>query len=159
MAGKARAALAAALLVLSVAGAGTLSASVSGELVVADRRMGVALYGFDPVAYFLEARAQMGSESFELSFQNFVWRFRSEANRAAFRARPDAYVPRFGGYDPVALTRGVPVAGDPTIFALHEGRLYLFQKAEHRAAFLAAPAAVIEVARANWPGARRLLVH
>jgi len=134
-------------------------ASVTGELVVADQLAGVALYGFDPVSYFIDGGARVGSGSFELSFDRLTWRFRSEANRAAFRAEPDAYVPRFGGYDPVALIRGVPVEGHPTIFAVHDGRLFLFHKPENRSAFLADPGGSIEAARTAWPTVRRSLVH
>jgi hypothetical protein len=57
------------------------------------------------------------------------------------------YVPRFGGNDPIALARGALVAGHPTIFAVHDGQLYLFQKPERRVSFLAAPGAAIDAAR------------
>lgn len=154
-----RAALAGALFTLTVlAAAGTAVASVA-ELVVADRRAGIALYGFDPVSYFLTGTSEAGSARFELSFAGFAWHFRSEANRAAFRADPDVFVPRFGGYDPVALMRGSPVAGHPTIFVVHGGRLYLFQKPDHRLQFLANPDTVVEAAHANWPRARGSLVN
>lgn len=157
---RARAVMTGALL-LAFAGSSVTGAlaTVTGELVVADPRAGVALFGFDPVAYFLNGEAEIGSEKIELTFAGFAWRFRSEANRAAFRAQPDVYVPRFGGYDLIALSRGAPVPGHPTIFAVHDGRLYLFQKPEHRVSFLAAPQAAIEAARSNWPHARRSLVH
>jgi YHS domain-containing protein len=146
------------LLAVPLTAAGTAVASVT-ELVVADRRAGIALYGFDPVSYFLDASAAAGSETHELMFQGFAWHFRSEANRAAFRADPDVFVPRFGGYDPVALARSAPVAGHPAIFAVHRGRLYLFQKTENRDAFLADPEMALEAARAAWPRARASLVH
>jgi hypothetical protein len=157
---RARAGMTGALLfafaALSASGA---LATVTGELVVADQRAGVALFGFDPVAYFLNGEAEIGSENVELTVAGFTRRFRSEANRAAFRAQPHADVPRFGGYDPIALARGAPVSGSPVIFSVHDGRLYLFQKPEHRVSFLAAPLAAIEAARSNWPHARRSLVH
>jgi hypothetical protein len=156
----ARAALAGALaLVLAALPWERSEADVVGELVVADQLAGIALYGFDPVSYFIDGGARVGSESFELSFGRLTWRFRSQANRAAFRTEPDAYVPRFGGYDPVALSRGAPVAGHPAIFAMHDGRLFLFHRSENRAAFLADPAGSIEAARTAWPAARRSLVH
>jgi hypothetical protein len=158
--GRARAMLAGMLLGASLAlPVGTALASMTGELVVSDPRSGVALFGFDPVVYFLDGEAKVGSEEFELTFSGLAWRFRSEANRAAFRAQPDVYVPQFGGYDPIALSRGAPVSGNPTIFAVHGGRLYLFQKAEHRVSFLVAPELAAEAARVNWPQARRSLVH
>jgi hypothetical protein len=137
----------------------TLAAAVSGELVVADQRSGVALYGFDPVSYFLDGAARPGSEAFEIRFQGLVWRFRNEANREAFRAQPDIYVPQFGGYDPLALSRGAPVPGHPSLFAVHGRGLYLFQNEENRSAFLARPEAAIDSARSAWPHVRRSLVH
>ena len=146
-------------LFLAVLPAARVDGAVTGELVVADQRAGVALFGFDPVSYFLDSAARIGSESIELTFGRLTWRFRSEANRAAFRAEPDVYVPRFGGYDPVALMRGAPVAGHPAIFAVHEGELFLFHKPENLAAFRAEPGAAIEAARAAWPLVRRSLVH
>jgi hypothetical protein len=158
--GRIRAALAAAVLVFSLTMPGVPVRALAGsELIVADQRAGLALFGFDPVSYFLLGAAELGSEQFQLKFADVTWQFRSEANREAFRGQPDVYVPRFGGYDPVALTRGAPVAGHPTLFVIHDGRLYLFQKAEHREAFIVTPQTTIEAARANWPNARRSLVH
>jgi YHS domain-containing protein len=133
--------------------------AVTNELVVADPGAGVALFGFDTVCYFLDGAARAGSESFELAFGGLTWRFRSEANRAAFRDRPDAYVPRFGGYDPIALVRGAPVAGHPTMFVVHDGQLYLFHQPENRAKFIAEPNVAIDAARSAWPLVRRSLVH
>jgi hypothetical protein len=155
----ARAGLAGALAVMLAAVPPRAEAAVTNELVVADQHAGVALFGFDPVSYFLDGAARTGSESYELAFRGLTWRFRSEANRAAFRERPDAYVPGFGGYDPIALVRGAPVAGHPTLFVVHEGQLFLFYQPENRTRFLAEPTAAIEAARSAWPLVRRSLVH
>lgn len=158
--GRMRAALAAALFVVTLTIPGVPVRALAGsELIVADPRGGLALFGFDPVSYFLRGAAEIGVEQFQLNFRDVTWQFRSEANREAFRAQPDVYVPRFGGYDPVALTRGAPVPGHPTLFVIHDGRLYLFQKAEHRETFIATPQITIEAARAYWPNVQRSLVH
>jgi len=57
------------------------------ERVVVDRHTGLAIGGFDPVAYFVEADAVRGKGDFEHTFTGVVWRFRNEGNRAAFAAR------------------------------------------------------------------------
>jgi YHS domain-containing protein len=145
------------LLFASLAFAPTRGA-VTTELVVADRIAGIALYGFDPVAYFLDGKALAGSKAYELNFGGLSWRFRNEANRAAFAASPEAYVPRFGGYDPVALARGVPVPGHPTLFVAHDGRLFLFSSPENRKAFLARPELIAAAAWSAWPKVRSTLV-
>jgi hypothetical protein len=54
-----------------------------------------------------KARAASGRPEFERMPEGTTWRFRNEGNRAAFAADPDVFLPRFGGYDPVALARGV----------------------------------------------------
>ena len=136
-----------------------VEASVTNELVVADQRAGIALYGFDPVSYFVDGAARAGSDDHELAFRGMTWRFRNEANRTAFREQPDSYVPRFGGYDPIRLARGVPVAGHPVLFVVYDGQLFLFHQPESREKFLAVPEASIEAARSAWPLARRSLVH
>src|SRR5438309_6498780 len=82
------------------------------ERVVVNRYTGLAIEGFDPVAYFVDSRPVLGLPQFEASEAGAVWRFRNEGNRASFVAHPDIYGPQFGGYDPVDLARGVTVAGN-----------------------------------------------
>jgi hypothetical protein len=135
------------------------AAAATNELVVADRLAGVALFGFDPVSYFLDDSARIGSDAFELQFGGLVWRFRNEGNRAAFQAQPDIYVPLFGGYDPIAVVRNAPVAGHPATFVVHKGQLFLFHTPETREKFLADPGGAVEAARSAWPLVRRSLVH
>ena len=57
--------------------------------------------------------AVIGLPEFEASQAGAVWRFRNEGNRASFVSHPEVYGPRFGGYDPVDLGRGVTYAGNP----------------------------------------------
>ncbi len=127
------------------------------ERVVVDRHTGLAIGGFDPVAYFVEADAVRGKGDFEHTFTGVVWRFRNEGNRAAFAADPDVYMPRFGGYDPVAVARGVGVPGDPRLWLIVERRLYLFYTQEAQAAFGDSPKGVIEAAVRNWPAVQLTL--
>lgn len=105
------------------------------ERVVADPMSGIALYGFDPVAYFTEGRAVPGRRDVEAEWNGAAWRFASEANRAAFLSAPEVYAPRFGGYDPVGVASGVATAGHPLLFAIRGERLYLFRTPDDRRAF------------------------
>jgi hypothetical protein len=128
------------------------------ERLVVDRHTGLALYGFDPVAYFTDGKPMAGRAELELSFAGAVWRFRNEGNRAAFTDRPDIYMPRFGGYDPMAVARGVAVPGNPQVWLVAQRRLYLFQTAETREAFTAAPDKMLATAQARWPQVVEALV-
>jgi hypothetical protein len=106
------------------------------ERVVADPLTGIAIYGFDPVAYFAEGRPRGGSLHYEVRWGDAVWRFSTAANREAFMADPAIYAPAFGGHDAEAVSRGIATASDPSVFVVQGGRLYLFRSADARARFL-----------------------
>lgn len=132
-------------------------AAATQQLVV-DRHTGLALYGFDPVAYFTDAKALVGRAEFELWLSGATWRFRNEGNRAAFGDRPDVYMPRFGGYDPLAVARGVAVPGNPRFWLVSRERLYLFESDRTRDAFAADPDKALAAAQAQWPQVLKDLV-
>ncbi len=93
-------------LCLVVSGGAPMTACASTtERVVVNRFSGLAIEGFDPVAYFVDGAAEPGSEDFEAPQDGAVWRFRNQGNRASFLAHPEIYGPQFGGYDPVDLAR------------------------------------------------------
>ena len=121
------------------------------ERVVVSRYSGLAIEGFDPVAYFTDAEATQGVADFETAEAGAVWRFRNEGNRASFVAHPEVYAPQFGGYDPVDLGRGVAYAGNPRFWLISRQRLYLFGREEHRDAFKGDPARFLKDAAARWP--------
>ena len=107
--------------------------------------------GFDPVAYFTDAKPEPGRPEYELSADGAAWRFRNEGNRAAFAAHPEVYRPAFGGYDPVAIARERGVPGHPLLWTVSGERLYLFYSEQDRADFLADPARVVAAAERKWP--------
>jgi YHS domain-containing protein len=139
-----------ALAALLVAAGWLPTAGAVTERIVVDSRTGIAINGFDPVAYFANHAARSGEGAFEYVYGGVVWRFCNEGNRAAFAHDPDVYMPRFGGYDPVALARTVARAGHPTIWLISGERLYLFSSAEDRDAFAASSDQSIAAAERGW---------
>jgi hypothetical protein len=129
------------------------------ERVVVNRFSGLAIDGFDPVAYFADARPERGSEAFEASQAGAVWRFRNESNRASFVAHPDIYGPQFGGYDPIDLARGVAVAGNPRFWLVSGQRLYLFAREQSRDDFAANPGDALRNATSRWPTLKQTLAE
>jgi hypothetical protein len=129
------------------------------ERVVANRFTGLAIEGFDPVAYFVDARALVGQQDFEASEAGVVWRFRNAGNRASFLAHPEIYGPQFGGYDPIDLARGVTVAGNPRFWMISGQRLYLFSREPNRDAFAANPARFHREADQRWPALQQELAQ
>ena len=137
----------------SVAGAQTT------ERVIINRYTGLAIEGYDPVAYFADSSAQPGRPEFEALQAGVAWRFRNESNRASFVAHPEIYGPVFGGYDPVDVARGVTYAGNPRFWLVAGQRLYLFGREENRDAFAAAPGRFLKDAAVRWPGLERGLAR
>jgi len=129
------------------------------EWVVTNRYTGLAIDGFDPVAYFVDAAPKQGRAELEFRSDGAVWRFHNEGNRSAFVAAPEVYTPRFGGHDPISLARGAAAPGHPALWLIAEQRLYLFYSAEARAAFAHDPEAAIEAAERNWSAVQRTLVR
>ncbi|WFU15896.1 YHS domain-containing (seleno)protein [Bradyrhizobium sp. CB3481] len=129
------------------------------ERIVVNRYSGLAIGGFDPVAYFTDSMAIQGSPDFEAREGGAVWRFRNEGNRASFVAHPEIYGPQFGGYDPVDLGRGVSYPGNPHFWLVVGQRLYLFGREESRDAFAAEPARFLKEATSRWPAVERELAQ
>ena len=129
------------------------------ERVVVNRFSGLAIEGFDPVAYFVDGAAEVGSEDFEAPQDGAVWRFRNQGNRASFLAHPEIYGPQFGGYDPVDLARGVTVAGSPRFWLVSGQRLYLFSREESRGAFAADTVRLLRSATQRWPAIMQTLAE
>jgi len=120
------------------------------ERIVTNRFSGLAIDGFDPVAYFVDSRPVLGLEDFEAWQGGVVWRFHNEGNRASFLAHPEIYGPQFGGYDPLDVARGVTVAGNPRLWVIAGERLFLFSREASRDAFAADPGRYMRRANARW---------
>ena len=116
--------LAAVLMALPAGPQGAIAATT--ERLVVDWHTGLAIGGYDPVAFFTDGRPLAGSANFEFRYAGAIWRFRNVGNRDAFAAQPDIYMPKFGGYGPIGVTRGVAVAGNPNAWLITGERLYLF---------------------------------
>jgi hypothetical protein len=131
------------------------SQAATTERIVVNRFSGLAIDGFDPVAYFVDSQPVRGLPDFEAGLLGAVWRFRNEGNMASFLAHPEVYGPQFGGYDPIDLARGVILAGNPLLWVISGQRLYLFAREDNRDAFAADPEPFLSQADKRWPPLER----
>jgi hypothetical protein len=138
-------------LLVALCAPGMAWSQATTERVVVNRFTGLAISGFDPVAYFTDTTATRGDERFEAVHDRAVWRFRNAGNRAAFIAHPDVYAPQFGGYDAVDVARGKVVEGLPQFWTIHGRKLYLFASETSRTAFAAQPDGFAATAERRWP--------
>ncbi|WP_315828532.1 YHS domain-containing (seleno)protein [Bradyrhizobium sp. SZCCHNG3015] len=131
---------------------GAVAHAATTERIVVNRFTGVAIEGFDPVAYFVGHEPAQGSAEYEANLWGAVWRFQNEGNRASFLSHPEVYGPQYGGYDPVDVARGVTIAGNPRFFVIAADRLYLFSREDNRDAFAGNPEKYLYEANKRWAG-------
>ncbi len=88
---------------------------------------GIAIDGYDAVAYFKQNKAVKGKKEMAVSHQGILYYFFSEANKEAFKASPFKYEPEYGGWCAYAMGQnGEKVSVDPETFKIVNGKLYLF---------------------------------
>jgi len=113
---------------------------------------GLAINGYDPVAYFTQGRPVRGSRQYALVWKRAEWWFSSAANLAAFEANPRAFAPQFGGYCAYAVSQGYTAATDPEAWRIYRGKLYLTVNQNVRGAWAENIDNHIVQANSNWPG-------
>lgn len=86
---------------------------------------GLALRGFDPVAYQVAGAPTPGDPSLTATHEGAVYRFASAANRDAFLADPARYAPAFGGFCALGASYGKKIDADPHAWRVVDGRLYV----------------------------------
>jgi YHS domain-containing protein len=114
---------------------------------------GVAIKGYDPVAYFVEERPVKGTEKFEYPWMGAKWLFASAENLDTFKADPDKYAPKYGGYCAYAVSQGTTADIDPEAWTVVDGKLYLNLNKKVQNLWMNDMAAYIKKADENWPAA------
>jgi YHS domain-containing protein len=90
-------------------------------------KSGLAIGGYDPVAYFTSSTAMQGKKEISTVYEGVVYRFATIQNRDAFKANPAKYEPQYGGWCAYAMgAKGEKVEVDPETFKIVNGKLYLF---------------------------------
>jgi len=115
---------------------------------------GLAIKGYDPVAYFTAAKPVEGDGDFEFEWMEATWRFASAANRDKFAAAPENYAPQFGGYCSWAVSQGYTAGIDPQAWRVVEGKLYLNYSLKVQKTWEEDVPGNIKRADANWPKLR-----
>ncbi|HEU4627013.1 MAG TPA: YHS domain-containing (seleno)protein [Steroidobacteraceae bacterium] len=112
---------------------------------------GVALGGYDPVAYFDGGKPTRGMETISASYNGARYLFASAAHRKAFLRDPKKYVPEFGGFCAVGTSFGEKVDVDPETGKVVNGKLYLNNSAKAQAIFDKDTSGTITRAEQKWP--------
>ena len=117
-------------LFLSLVLTGSASAQGSANLRKKEFNLegsGLAIRGYDPVAYFDQNRAIEGKKEITAQYSGITYRFSTVQNRDVFNAAPGRYEPQYGGWCAYAMgSSGEKVSVDPETFKIVDGKLYLF---------------------------------
>ena len=87
-------------------------------------RNGIALRGYDVVAYFILDRAVEGMQTLSFEWKDKQWWFSSEEHLELFRQNPQSYEPQYGGYCAFGVSNGYKASTKPAAFTIIDGKLY-----------------------------------
>jgi YHS domain-containing protein len=114
--------------------------------------LGVAIKGYDPVAYFADGKPAKGDAKFSHDWNGATWRFASVEHRDAFKAEPEKYAPQFGGYCAWAVSQNYTANSDPeNAWRIVNGKLYLNYNREVQQKWEADIPGNIAKGDSNWP--------
>ncbi len=112
---------------------------------------GVAIKGYDPVAYFTDSRPVRGMPEFKYVWKSAEWRFASSDHLEMFKKDPEKYAPRYGGYCAYAISQGKTADIDPEAWTIYEGKLYLNLDKDVQKLWEKDMQEYIRKADENWP--------
>jgi len=114
---------------------------------------GVILKGYDPVAYFTQKKAVKGSPKYQTTYQGAIYYFSSATDLATFKKSPSKYVPQYGGFCANGIANRQASAGDPTVFFVLKGKLYVCASPEAEKEFQSNTQTNLKKADSNWDDA------
>lgn len=114
-------------------------------------RYGVALRGYDAVAYHTMQKAVRGEMAYAYEWMGAQWYFSTNEHRELFAKNPEHYAPRFGGYCAWAVGHDYIAEGDPLAWSIVDGKLYLNYSTEVRSLWLKEIPQLIEKGSEHWP--------
>jgi len=112
---------------------------------------GVAVGGYDPVAYFKDGKPVRGQTALTVQYQGAEWRFANAENRAAFEDDPEKFAPAYGGYCAWAVSQGYTAKGDPKHWKIVNGRLFLNYNGSVQSTWEKDIPGNVSKADRNWP--------
>lgn len=115
---------------------------------------GVILRNFDPTSYSSNKAPHVGAAEYTASSEGAIYRFGSSSMRDRFIAEPAKYKPAFGGFCATGAALGKKLDGDPQIFRIYNGQLYVFVHQQAAEIWDKDPAGTLAKANANWPKIR-----
>jgi len=112
---------------------------------------GIAINGYDPVAYFTQGKPVKGSRIHKSNYKGSTFLFASARNKATFDGNTAKYAPQYGGYCSYAVSKGYTAKTDPKAWAVVNDKLYLNYNLDVRSIWSEDITGNISRANAHWP--------
>ncbi len=111
---------------------------------------GVAINGYDPVAYH-NNNVSVGNSAYSYNYKGAKYLFASEANLNSFSNEPEKFAPKYGGYCAFGVSVGKKFEVDPNAFAVVDNELYLLLNQATLKTWESARDKNISIANKLWP--------
>jgi YHS domain-containing protein len=129
-----------------------LFAQTATKTLVNVDKSGVAIQGYDPVAFFADGKPVKGDQKFLAKHDGAIYFFASKEHKDLFKADPAKYTPEFGGYCAYGVSRNKLVEIDVDAFQIVDGKLLLQYSKGVRDDFNKDTKGNLAKADANWVG-------
>lgn len=121
------------------------------KLVYTKKGEGLALRGYDAVAYFTANKPVKGKKKYATEYKGATWHFSSQENVDAFVLNPESYEPQYGGYCAYSVSVNKLVKANPKLWKIINDKLYVNYNRNIHKRWLKRPDVMIERADSHWP--------
>ncbi len=111
----------------------------------------VGVQGYDLVSYHQKSGPVAGNGNNLVVHEGISYVFANAENKKAFEANPGKYLPQYGGYCAYGAAVNKKFVGDPKVWAVVGGKLYLNLDKKVQAIWDQDRAGKIKEADVNWP--------
>lgn len=95
------------------------------DVIHSNTKNGIAIQGYDAVAYFTSNKPIKGNKLITANYQDAVYYFSSNENKETFLKNPIQYIPQFGGFCAYGISEGYEAPVQPEAFTIVDNKLYL----------------------------------
>ena len=118
---------------------------------LAAQGFGLAVHGYAVVAYFTQGQPAVGRARYSSAYNEATYQFINESNLKAFENDPEKYIPQYGGFCAFGAAEGGKFDGDPQLWRIVDGKLYLNLNEEIRSLWQEDIPGHIDIRDHNWP--------
>jgi YHS domain-containing protein len=127
------------------------SAAAYAQSIKFTGKDGVAIKGYDPVAYFIQQKAVEGNDAYSFDWSGSKWKFISQNNLDSFKVAPEKYAPQYGGFCAYGTSENHLSPTDPKAFTIVNGKLYLNYNMDVKQLWIKDTTSRIKAADDYWP--------